>query len=746
MTASDSNDFAARARRPIGMGALAGIMLVVLVLCGLGQAALEGTGASVGVRAFGVLVLACAAGLLAATFALRPATVASMNLAVIVLGYFALVCTLATLTVQERDYRGRTEEQLWEAFQIAEAGLFHRILHPKQGLPERLTPEAEAHFAEMGKKLGPDHAAKQREMQVRSQQAGARSAAASAWGKEHEQFLRGLFRFMRATRLSNAYSAWWFIAILALLVVNLAACTLKRARFVFANLGFMATHLGVIVLLLGVCIGKATKTTGAFALEVGGRDQTSKFLDAGSGEAVSFGFSVKLEAFRTDYHKELMVAFTGPDEETIQFERHFKVEDGLEHELDGGRVSFAISEIMPKAISKQDLVDDPNGKPNPAAQVIVIRSEDDVSTKPLFALDDHTFVHPSNEIKVRYAGPVPAQEAEQLAQRAATGSIGLITVKDQETGRSVDLDARVGQTLDFAGYGLEVVECYADFARRRTLPLGLQYPNQPAARLSVTKGNDTEHRWVFQGMDFDAMHPEMRATTSGALKFALQFDPWLSPSKHKFLLANAGKDLMVYPISDDGVGEAKPIEVGKPTRMQGTPFGLMVSKVCERAKVLSAIEAYEPGPSDDPFLSPAQPAIKLQIKSPSGEHSQWLLANSEQQFLEVPGGPAFAYMDNTEKKPIAWVAKLGFYEEGEKLATKIVKVNQPARYRGFFLYQEDASAKNPGYAGIRAVRDPGWPVVKTGLTMVILGIVFMFYVKPFARSTKPGPDTRNDDD
>jgi len=747
------------------MGALAASVLAALVLCGLGQAAMESSGGSAGGRALGALVLACAVALLAAAFTLRPATVASMNLAVIVLAYFALACTLATLTVQERDYRGRSEEQLWEAFQVAEAGLFHRILHPRQPRPAKeLSPKAEAHFVEMGKKLGADYATKQRKMHVRGQQAKARSDAAAAWGQEHERFLRGLFRFMRATRLSNAYSAWWFIAILALLVVNLSACAFRRLQFTSdsldsiaahvgvylaiarpfvglrltpANLGFAATHLGLIVLLIGVCIGKATKTTGAFALVVGGRDQTSKFFDAGSGKAVPFGFSVKLEAFRTDYHKELMVAFVDSDQETIQFERRFKAEHGLKHELDEGRVNFAISETMAEAVFRQNLVDDPNGRPNPAAQVVVIRSEDDVNMKFLFALDDHTLVHPSNQIKVRYAGSMPAQEAEQIAQQAATGSIGIITVKDQTTGRSASLDARVGQTLDFGGYRLEVAECYADFSRRDTLPLSLQYPNRPAARLSVTKGKDTESRWVFQGMDYDAMHAKGRPAKSKSLKFALRFDPWLSPSEHKILLANVGEELMAYPISEDGVGEARPIEVGKPEQVPGTPFELMVAKVCERAKLQSRVEAYEPGPDHDPFLSPAQPAIKLQVKSPSGEHSQWLVANSEQQFLEIPGGPAFAYMDNTEKKPIAWVAKLGFYEEGEKQATRIVKVNHPAKFRGFFLYQEDANAKNPNYAGIRAVRDPGWPVVKTGLTMVILGIVYMFYVKPFVGSKRP---------
>ena len=248
---------------------------------------------------------------------------------------------------------------------------------------------------------------------------------------------------------------------------------------------------------------------------------------------------------------------------------------------------------------------------------------------------------------------------------------------------------------------------------------------------------------VYPGGDFDAMRPPRFSD----LKLSLEFDTWRSPARHKFLIVGDKQALSVYPIAEGEVGKALPLKQGEPLQLAATSFAVMVTKVLDRAEAASKVVAYRPAAGQtDAFHDPSEPAIKLRVRTPSGEQSRWLLANTQHGFMEIAGGPTFAYVDNTAKKPIAWVAKLGFYEEGEKVATKIVKVNHPGTYRGFMFYQEDADPKRPKYAGIRVVRDPGWPIVRIGLTMVILGIVFMFYVKPFVRSRKPDAGTRSDDD
>ena len=717
------------------MGPLAGLVFAILVICGAAQVPFENN-----LRALAFLALLPAAAILVCVVALRPKTLASMHMAVVVLGFFAGACTLATLTVQERDFRGHSEEHFWQAFQRAEAGLFYRILHPTpprflrrfaRKAPLELDAQAEARFAELGSKLGQDgedYAATLRREHLRAQESDAKNAAIAEWAQTHEGFLRTLYQVVRATRLSDAFSSWWFVAILVLLLVNLSACTWQRLKAPRRNIGFIAVHLGVIVTLLGAFIGSQTLRTGAVGLEVGGQDLANRFVDIGSGKDVHLGFSIKLEAFQTVYHKELLAAFTKPGTDAILCQRHFKIAPGRVRQLDGGSLTFTVQEVMPEAALESEVIEDPAGKPNPAARVVVFRSKDDMEGQWLFADSDHTFVHSSNAVKVRYAGTVSPAQAEQLARQAAASALGSITATNKTTGETTQIAAMPGQSAAFGGYQIHVAECYADFTKKHALPLDLQYPNHPAAKLVLAKGDETEQRWVFARVDFDAMRPPK----FGEIKLSLHFDLWRSPARHKFLLVGPKQDMSIYPISEGKVGPAVPVQLGKPARLPGASHAILVSQALERAQVRTEVVEYRPV-SADPFQNQSEPAIKLRVKTRSGEHARWLLANTEQGVFRVPQGPTFVFADNTEKKPKAWKARLGFYEEGEKLLAKVVKVNHPATYRGFIFYQWDADHERPGYAGIRVVRDPGWPFVKTGLTMVIAGIVFIFYVQPFLR-------------
>ena len=717
------------------MRAMAALVLAVLVVCAGAQVLYE---AGLGAVAF--IALLPAVGILVCVVALRPKTLTSINTAVVVLGFFAGACILATLTVQKRDFRDHSEEQFWRAFQRAEAGLFYRITHPKlprlsrnssHARPAKLDAQTQARFAQVGKKLGQkgeDYAAVLRKEHLRAQQAQAEDAAIADWAQAHERLLHALYRAVRATRLSSAFSSWWFVAIVVLLVINLAACTWPRLRAPRRNLGFIAIHMGVVITLLGAFIGARTRRTGAVGLDLGGQDQANQFVDADSGEAVPLGFAVKLEAFRTTYHQELLVAFTEPGTDTVQCQRHFKIVPGREHTLDAGRVSFTVQEAMPEAILESEVVESPSGQPNPAARVVVFRAKDDMEGQWLFANSDHTFVHSSNAVKIRYAGALAHPEAERIAHEAAAPSLGAITISNNTTGDSMQIDAQPGQTSTFGDYQVHIRECYADFTKRQTLPLDLQYPNHPAVALVLTRAGQTEERWVFERIDFDAMRPPK----FGEIKLSLQLDLWRSPARSKFLLVGPSQDLALYPISNGKVGPAVPVNVGKPVRLPDTSHAILVSQALERALVRTEVVPYRPV-SADPFQNRSQPAIKLRVKTPSGEQVRWLLANAEQGVFRVPQGPTFLFADNTDKKPKSWHARLGFYEEGKKLLTKVARVNYPARYRGFIFYQWDADHERPGYAGIRIVRDPGWPMVKTGMTLLIAGIVFMFYVQPFIR-------------
>ena len=64
-----------------------------------------------------------------------------------------------------------------------------------------------------------------------------------------------LYKALAVTGLINIYSAWWFILLLGLFSLNLAACLLSRLSLKKHTLGTFICHISILVILLGALIG-----------------------------------------------------------------------------------------------------------------------------------------------------------------------------------------------------------------------------------------------------------------------------------------------------------------------------------------------------------------------------------------------------------------------------------------------------------------------------------------------------------
>ncbi len=76
-------------------------------------------------------------------------------------------------------------------------------------------------------------------------------------------------KFNTAVAQHYIYQAPWFIVWLLVLCVNLAAATLTRWPWKKKHLGFVITHLGIIILLLGALVGRLKGFEGFVHLRVG---------------------------------------------------------------------------------------------------------------------------------------------------------------------------------------------------------------------------------------------------------------------------------------------------------------------------------------------------------------------------------------------------------------------------------------------------------------------------------------------
>jgi hypothetical protein len=76
-------------------------------------------------------------------------------------------------------------------------------------------------------------------------------------------------KFNSAVAQHYIYQAPWFIVWLLVLCVNLAAATLTRWPWKKKHLGFVVTHLGIIILLIGALVGRLMGFEGFVHLRVG---------------------------------------------------------------------------------------------------------------------------------------------------------------------------------------------------------------------------------------------------------------------------------------------------------------------------------------------------------------------------------------------------------------------------------------------------------------------------------------------
>ena len=131
---------------------------------------------------------------------------------------------------------------------------------------------------------------------------------------------------------------------------------------------------------------------------------------------------------------------------------------------------------------------------------------------------------------------------------------------------------------------------------------------------------------------------------------------------------------------------------------------------------------------------PNNPAIEVEVVSPAGGGRQWVFA----KFPGINMGSKasenlkLTYVHQALSTNITdFKSKLAIIDDGEIVKTKTIEVNDPLQYKGYTFYQADYNPHDLTWTGIQVVKDPGVPLVYTGFFTFIIGLLFIFYGKPF---------------
>ncbi len=93
------------------------------------------------------------------------------------------------------------------------------------------------------------------------------------------------------------FGTWWFRGGMALLCVNIVACTLSRGRVSMLRLGSFLAHISILLILGGAIYGGFSGEKGTLALMVG---ESSDGVPTPDGKAFPLGFVVRLDHFEVE--------------------------------------------------------------------------------------------------------------------------------------------------------------------------------------------------------------------------------------------------------------------------------------------------------------------------------------------------------------------------------------------------------------------------------------------------------------
>ena len=268
----------------------------------------------------------------------------------------------------------------------------------------------------------------------------------------------------------------------------------------------------------------------------------------------------------------------------------------------------------------------------------------------------------------------------------------------------------------------------------------------PALRFVLEGPFGREESWLL------ADHPEHHSVDFGPASFAFHAEG--SGHQHDV----EGRNHLAFTVGGGGAlsyvlsstkEAARRGKVGVGTPLETPWMGMKVTVDRYFPKSASKREvAPEPPPAKD---ERRQPAVHVYLESPAGKSEpQWLPWSTAVRVPFKGGTAALAYRAPQVETPFR-VTLLDFNSDkypGSSMAATYesfvrvddpergtsehhISMNHPMHYGGYIFFQASYVEGQPMMSIFSVARAPGLPLVYLGTTLISLGVVWMFYVKPY---------------
>ena len=547
------------------------------------------------------------------------------------------------------------------------------------------------------------------------------------------------------------YRTQWLSVLFFLLALNLLASALDRLPWKKKHVGFLTTHLGIILMLAGSLVTQAFGIEGQVQIQEG--DTEGRMTLADPLLHVMEVNSDNQWIFPIDQH---VFPWSGKEKLRADFATGFNL--------------YLIKDY-PKAKRNELIRESSEGIP--ALHVTLQGSMASVSEWLLLDHPEKSQVH---------LGPAVVHFSKELIEipkgKKTSSEWGNLKF-DFESGESIEipLDAKsAGKSLPLKGTPFQIIinRIFKDAIvnGNELVDRSGEWQN-PAVQLTLEGNGLSERHTVFAKFpEFPTLHG--LKPSEARMRIAYEMSQFASESEKneiRFVYDVAQKRGQVpqldsvpvpfslrYQIKKGSNLQEGQVELGREVETGWMDFKFVVDSYYERAQVE---EAYEPLPNVSEAAE-ALPVAQVEFEKEGQSKTVWL-AQGEMNHFEL-GGSDYHVVYGLRNQPLGFQVQLKDFMMDKDPGTErpasfkssvilkdpmkgiereqIIQMNEPLKYRGFKLYQS-AYHVEPGKPDISiftAARDPGNPLKYTGAIVMVVGILALFYTKRF--STLKGSDPK----
>jgi hypothetical protein len=213
-----------------------------------------------------------------------------------------------------------------------------------------------------------------------------------------------------------------------------------------------------------------------------------------------------------------------------------------------------------------------------------------------------------------------------------------------------------------------------------------------------------------------------------------------------FVAAPDGR-LLFAAADGSGVVKTGTVEPGQPVPTGWPAMGVTVSRFLPQARLVRTVKPEKPPAKEER----RQSAVRLHLEGPKGKSEpEWVLWGERVRVAYGDQPASLAYRSPEAALPFK-VTLLKFNNEpypGSRMASTfestvrvedpekgtfeaLVSMNHPFHHRGYIFFQSSFVEGRPMMSIFSVARAPGLPLVYLGTTLIGVGIIWMFYVKPW---------------